>query len=112
MLETTLETTVLEKVRGNNVDFSTIEVTLEKVRGNNVDFSTIETTSKIVRGDNVDFSTIEMTSTKVRGKDVDFSISEITSKKFVEMTWKFVEIWSSTYRRNIHVDMEWPLGYY
>ena len=95
MLETTLETTVLEKVRGNNVDFSTIEVTSEKVRGNNVDFSTIE-----------------MTSTKVRGNDVDFSVSEITSKKFVEMTWKFVEIWSSTYRRNIHVDMEWPLGYY
>ena len=112
MLETTLETTVLEKVRGNNVDFSTIEVTLEKVRGNNVDFSTIETTSKIVRGDNVDFSTIEMTSTKVRGNDVDFSISEITSKKFVEMTWKFGEIWSSAYRRNIHVDMECPLGYY
>ena len=43
-------------------------------------------------------------SKKVGGNDVDFSISEITSKKYVEMTWKFVEIWSSTYRRNIHVE--------
>ena len=34
----------------------------------------------------------------------DFSISEITSKKYVEMIWKFVEVWSSTFRRNIHVE--------
>ena len=52
----------------------------------------------------MDFSNIEITLKKVRGNDVDFSISEITSKKYVEMTWKFVEIWSSTHRRNIHVD--------
>ena len=29
---------------------------------------------------------------------------EITSKKYVEMTWKFAEIWSSTYRCNIEVE--------
>ena len=75
-----------------------------KVRGNNADFSTIEITSKKVRGNNLDFSTIEITSKKVRGNDVDFSISKITSKKYVEMTWKFVEIWSLTYPRNIHVE--------
>ena len=73
---------------------STIEITLIKVRGNNVDLSTIEITSKKVRGNHVDFSTIE-----------------ITSQKYAEMTWKFVEIWSSTYRRNIqrriHVDWTW-----
>ena len=46
-------------------------------------------------------------SKKVGGNDVDFSNSEITSKKYVEMTWKFVEIWSSTYRRNIHVESMW-----
>ena len=57
-----------------------------------------------VRGNNADFSTIEITSKKVRGNDVDFSISKITSKKYVEMTWKFVEIWSLTYPRNIHVE--------
>ena len=113
-----------KKVRGNNVDFSTIEITSKRVRGNNVDFSTIEITSKRVRGSNVDFSTIEITLTKVSGSNVDFSISEITlkkvsgsnvdfsvseitSKKYVEMTWKFVEIWSSMYRRNIHVESTW-----
>ena len=41
---------------------------------------------------------------KVRGNDADFSISEITSKKYVEMMWKFVEIWSSAYWCNIHVE--------
>ena len=60
-----------------------------------------------IRGSNMDFSTIEMTSTKVRGNNVDFLISEITSKKNAEMTWKFVEIWSSTYRRNTHVESTW-----
>ena len=35
---------------------------------------------------------------------MDFSTIEITSKKHAEMTWKFAEIWSSSYRRNIHVE--------
>ena len=52
----------------------------------------------------MDFSTIEITSKEVRGNDVDFSIREIASKKYVETTWKFIEIWSLTYRRNIHVE--------
>ena len=38
---------------------------IEKVRRNDVDFSTLETTSKKVRGNDVDFSTIEITSKKV-----------------------------------------------
>ena len=46
----------------------------------------------------------EITSKKVRGNNVDFSSIEITSKKYAEMTWKFAEIWSLTYRRNIHVE--------
>ena len=69
-----------------------------------MDISTKEITSKKVGGNDVDFSTIEITSKKVRGNDVNFSISESTSKKYVETTWKFVEVWSSTYRRNIHVE--------
>ena len=93
-----------KKVRGNHVDFSTSKITSKKVRGNHVDFSTSEITSKKVRGNHVDFSTIEITSKKVRGNHVDFSTSETTSKKYAEMTWKFVEIWSSTYRHNIHVE--------
>ena len=80
----------------NTVDISMKEITSKKVRGNNAHFSTIEITSKKVRGNNVDFSTIEISLKKVRG-------NEITSKKYLEMTWKFVEIWSSTYPRNIHV---------
>ena len=40
-----------------------------------------------------------------------FGISEITSKKYMEMTWKFVEIWSSTYRdvNRRRFDVECPL---
>ena len=47
------------------------------------------------------FSTGEITPIKVRG---NFSTIEIALKKFAEITWKFVEIWSSMYRRNIHVE--------
>ena len=69
--------------------------------------STNEITPMKVHGNHVDFSTIKITSKKVRGNHVDFSTSEITSKKYAEMTWKTVEIWSSTYRRNIHVESAW-----
>ena len=69
-----------------------------------MDISTKEITSKKIRGNDVDFSTIEITSKEVRGNDVDFSIREIALKKYVETTWKFIEIWSLTYRRNIHVE--------
>ena len=93
-----------KKVRGSKVNFFTIKITWKKVRRNNLDFLTIEITSKKVRGNNVDFTTIEITSKKVRGNDGDFLISEITSKNYVEMTWKFAEIRSSTYRRNTHVE--------
>ena len=86
------------------MDYSTIKITSKKVSRNTVDISTKEITSKKVRGSKVDFSTIEITSKKVRGNDVDFSISEITSKKYVKTTWKFVKIWSSTYRRNDPVE--------
>ena len=52
-------------------------------------------------------STIEITSKEVRGNDVDFAINKITSKQYVEMTWKFVEIWTLTYLRDIDVDSTW-----
>ena len=97
----------LKKVSRNAVDMSKREITSKKVRGCKVDFSTIKITSRKVRGNNVYFSTIEMMSKKVCGNDVEFSIREITLKKFMEMTWKFVEIWSSTYRRNTHVKSTW-----
>ena len=93
-----------KKVPGNHVDVSTSEITSKRVRENHVEFSTIEIRSKKVRGNHVNFSTSEITSKKVRGNHVDFSAIEITSKKYAEMTWKFVEICSSTYRRNIQVE--------
>ena len=85
------------------MDCSTIKITLKKVRGNNKHFSTSEITPKKVRGNDVDFSTIEITS-KNTWERRGFFDHEITSKKYVEMTWKFVEIWSSTYRCNIEVE--------
>ena len=95
------------KVRGNNVDYSTIEITWKKVRGNTVNFSTIEIISKKIRGNNMNFSTSKITSKKVLENEVDFLISKIISKKYVEMAWKLVEIWSSTYRRNIDFESTW-----
>ena len=87
------------------MDYLTIKITSKKVSKNTVDISTKEITwNYMVRGNKVDFSTIEITSKKVCGNNVDFSTIEITSKKYVETMWKFVEIWSSTYRRNIHVE--------
>ena len=83
------------KLRKNNVHILTIKITPIKVRGNHVDFWTSEITSKKVRGNHVNFSTIEITSKIVHGNHVDFS------------TRKFVEIWSSTYRPNIHVESTW-----
>ena len=44
---------------------------------------------------------------KVCGNNVDFSTIEITSKKYSEMRWKLVEIWSSTYLRNTHIESTW-----
>ena len=66
-----------------------------------------------VRGNDVNFPTIEITSKIVRGNDVDFLISNITSKKYVEMTWKFVEIWSSStqYPLGIDIDSTWCAGW-
>ena len=77
---------------------------IEKSMWKNVDISTIEITSEKVGKNDVDFSISEIKSKKVRGNDVEFLISKIISKKYVEMTWKFVKIWSSTYRRIIDVE--------
>ena len=88
----------------NDVGFLAIDISSKKVRAINVDFSIIKVTSKKLSENNVDFWTIQITPKKVRGNDVYFLIREITSKKYVEMTWKFVEIWSSTYWCNIHVE--------
>ena len=104
-----------KKVRGKNVYILTSEIMSRKVRGNNVYFLTSEITPKKVCGNDVDFLTIENASKKVRGNNVYFSTSEITSKKYVEMTWRFAEIWlrridviSTLNRRGF--DVVCPLG--
>ena len=79
------------------MDFSYLWNCTEKVRRNNVDYLTTEITFEIL-GNNKDFSTIEVTSKKVHGNNVDFSISEITSRKYVEITW------SLTYQCNFDVE--------
>ena len=56
-------------------EFFDHQITPQKVCGNNVDFFTID----------------------------HFSISKNTFKKYVEMTWKFVKIWSLTFQLNINV---------
>ena len=86
-----------------NVDLTTSEIMFKKRRENYVNFFTSEISPKKILGNNVDFLTIDITLKNVRGNDMDFSISKITSKKYVKMTWKFVDICSSMYQRNIHV---------
>ena len=95
---------VFISVQLSNNDVEFIKTSSKNVRANKVNYSTIKITSKKVSRNTVDISTKEITLKKVRENNVDFSTIEITSKKYVETTWKFVEIWSSTYRRNIHVN--------
>ena len=80
-----------------------IEIMSNKVRRNNVVFSPIEITlNKVCRND-IDFSHIKITLTKVHWNNVHFSPTEITSTRYVEMTWKFVDIFSSMYRYYIAI---------
>ena len=80
---------------------------IEKVRRNDVDFSAIEITSKKSTWKRRGFFYHQNYIEKVGGSDLDFLISEITLKKYNETMWKFVEIWSLTYRRNILVKSTW-----
>ena len=101
----------LKKVRANNVDFTTTKITSKKVIGKTWIFQPsklhwqkyVETTwilrsSKWHQMEKSGFFDQRKYIEKVRRNNVDFLIIEITSKKYVEMTWKFVGIWSSTYR--------------
>lgn len=54
----------------------------------------------------VDFSAMKITSKKVRQNDINFSPIKIISKRYVEMTWKFGNIYFSIYRCiSIDIDM-------
>ena len=104
----------LFKVTNTGKNFSNVCISLQLTK-NDVKSLLIKITSKKVSKNIVHISTIEITSKKVPGNHVDFLTIEITSKNYAEMTWKFVEICSSTYRRNIHVESTWirrgvPIG--
>ena len=81
-----------QKIHQNNVDFSSIEIRSKIVHRNDVDISLIEVTPNKVHLNGVDFWLIEITSMKVRQNNVEFLPIEITSKKYIEMTWKFINI--------------------
>ena len=93
-----------KKIRRNDINFLLIEIVLNKVRRNHVHFSPIEITSNKVRQNDIHFLSIKITSKKVRRNYVNFSPIKITSKKYVDMTWKFVDIFSSTHRRKIAIE--------
>ena len=57
--------------------------------------------NKVHRND-VDFLRIKITPNKVRPNNVHVLFIELHPKTYVEMTKKFVEILTSTYRSNIH----------
>ena len=97
---------MFKKVRGDNVDFSAIQITSQKVRGNNVEFPTIEITSKKVRESNMDFSTSEITSKKLHGNEVNFWTIEITFKKYAEIRRNLVFDVSTWIRRGVPVGLK------
>ena len=86
-----------QKIHQNDVDLPSIE----KKQGNDVCILLIKVTPNKVRRNDVDFSLILITLKKVRRNDVDFLPMEVTSRKYVKMTWKFIDIFFSTHRHNI-----------
>ena len=95
---------------------STRQVASKKVRGDNVDFSTIKIISKKVRENNVDFSTSEITSKKRYVETTwIFRLSELHQKstwKWRENSWKFglrrIDVISTLNRCGF--DVVFPLG--
>ena len=88
----------------NDIDVSSIEIFSKKVRQNNIDFSLIEIVLSKVQRKYVGFSITQITLNKVHRNGNNFSPIEIKSKKYVEMTWKFVDILPLTWRHNMAIE--------
>ena len=88
----------------NDIDFSSIEIMSKKVCQKNINFSLIEIALNKVQQKDVGFSITQITLNKVHRNGVNFSPIEITSKKYVEMTWKLVDILPLTWRHNIAIE--------
>ena len=65
----------------------------------------MEIMSKEICQNDIDILLIKIALKKVRRDDTDFSSIKITLKKYVEMTLKFVDIFSLTCRRNIAIEL-------
>ena len=57
-----------------------------------MEFSPIKITLKKVHQNDVNFFRIEITSNKTRPNNVYFLPFKVTSQKFLEITWKFLDI--------------------
>ena len=64
-------------------------------------FSPVKITLKKVHQNDFHFSPIEITSNKASQRDAEFLSIKTKSKKFVEATWKLVDILFSMNRHNI-----------
>ena len=88
----------VKKLHRSKVDFSSIKIKSEKVHQTGIDIFAIKIVSKRFW-----LSPIEITLIKVRRIDVAFSLIEITSEKYIEITWKLIDNFFSTYRCNIGI---------
>ena len=86
-----------QKIPRNYVEFF--------VHRNWVEKSIMEIMSKEICENEIDILLIKTALNKVRRDDTDFSSIKITLKKYVEMTLKFVDIFSLTCRRNIAIEL-------
>ena len=108
-----------KKVSKITVNILTRGITPKKVHGNNVNFGPSKLHRKNMWNERGFFDHHNYIKTsvwkqrgffghrnyleKARGNDVDFSIREITSIKYMDMMWKVVKIWSSTYQCSIDI---------
>ena len=101
------------------MDIWTREITYKKVRGINVDFSTRKIILQNGRGKKVDFLTMVKSMWKRHGFFDQWNYAEKSTWKRheffdprnyiekVEMTYKFVQVWSSMYWGDIDVESMW-----
>ena len=84
--------------------FSIHQNCIEKTQQNDMELPPVKITSINVHRNGINFLPIEITSNKVRRNDVEFSRIEMTLDKFVETTWKFIDIFFSTFRCSIDIE--------
>ena len=87
----------------NDADIWLINITSNRARRNDVDLLLIKITSKKASQKTLFFVSrnyIKQSTSKQR----HFLPIEIISRKYVKITWKFINIFFLTYRRNIDIE--------